>query len=465
MNIVIPVNLKTLAKMFEETGHKLYVVGGYIRNAAAGLPAATDIDLASDVPSYALRGMLRSCRVVPVNKHLGTCAITVNNSVFEYTPFRTEAYGPGGAHRPVAVAPAAGIREDCRRRDFTCNALYYDVGGNKILDPFGGVADIQKKVMRAAVSPEHVFERDGLRLLRLARQSAEMGFTVDPDTWETAKSRVGKLADISPERKQQELEKMLAADSRYGVPDAHYTALQRLGELGAWPFIAPEVAAGIGLAQPPEYHKYDVYEHTLQTVRVAPPDVRLAALFHDVGKAPAVALDGNMHRHAELGAAAARARLGQKGLKYPGQRVNETVRLVRCHMYDFNGMTGIGKLRQFIAANWDVMGKLLALKRADILGAGVLAEAPALRIEETYRQMKEENCPVALSDLKIDGNDVKAVLPGLEAKQIGVFLHSLLEEVVMNPSLNTREWLLPQLEKRAEKTTDTTVTVKTEDIL
>gem|GEM_PF-72881 len=448
MNIVIPVNLKLLARMFDEAGHKLYIVGGYIRNAAAGLPASTDIDVTADVPSNLLKSFLPACRVVPVHKVLGTCLISLNGSIFEYAPFRSETYAPGGAHRPVSVTQAAGIREDCRRRDFTCNALYYDITGNKILDPFGGAADIQKKLMRAAVSPEHVFERDGLRLLRLARQSAEFGFDMDSGTFEAAKSRVHKLADISAERKQAELEKILNADKKYGVPDAHYTALLRLGELGAWQYMIPEMTEAIGCAQNPKYHKYDVYGHILQTVRAAPPEVRLAALMHDIGKAPVQAKDGNMYNHAEIGAMIACARLSQKGLRYPTQKVNETVRLVRNHMYDLNGATGIGKLRRFIAANWDIMEKLIALKKADAVAAGTAREAPVPRIETVYREMLAENCPVSLSGLKINGDDILAACPDAEPKKIGTLLNELLSEVIMLPKLNTRAWLLAMIEKR-----------------
>ncbi len=441
MNIVIPVSLKNLAQQFLAAGSKLYIVGGYVRNAVMG-DFPTDIDITANVAPERLHGILRGVKIIPVNKSLGTCILGTGNMKFDYTPYRSETYAEGGSHRPISVFFTNSMAEDSRRRDFTCNTLYYDILDNKILDPYGGVADITRKVLRAIVSPAHVFKRDGLRILRMVRQAAEMGFTVDPATFDCARELVAQLRDISPERKAQELDKILAADQKYGAVDGPYRGLKMIGELNAWQYIIPEIADGIGVAQNPKFHKHDVYEHTLLTVKYAPVNLRLAALMHDIAKPDALRQHGNMYKHPEIGAALAKERLSQAGLKYPNNTVNHICKLIRHHNYDLDGSTSLNKLRVFIAKNHSIMDDLIALKKADALATGMAAEPVTVRMEAVYDQMKAENCPMKLSELAINGADILAAYPDAAKDKTGKTLHALLEEVVMNPPLNNREWLL-----------------------
>ena len=446
MNIVIPVSLKTLAQQFLAAGSKLYIVGGYVRNAVMG-DFPTDIDITSNVAPERLRTILHNAKVTPVNKTLGTCIIAAGNQKYDYTPYRSETYAEGGAHRPLSVLFTNSMAEDSRRRDFTCNTLYYDILDNKILDPYGGVADINKKVLRAIVSPQHVFKRDGLRILRMVRQAAEMGFNVDPDTFNCARELVSQLKDISPERKRIELEKILAADQKYGVADAHYRGLKLIGELDAWQYIIPEIADGIGVIQNPKYHKSDVYEHTLLTVKYAPKEIRLAALMHDIGKPEALRQHGNMYKHPEIGAAITKERLSQTGLRYPNVTVLQICKIVRHHNYDLDGTTSLSKLRVFIAKNVSVIEDIIALKKADAMATGLVSEPVTVRIETVYDQMKAEKCPMRLSDLEINGADIFSAYPDVKKENMSKILRALLDEVVMNPSLNNKEWLIARAGK------------------
>ena len=450
MNIVIPLGLKMLAQQFLAAGSKLYIVGGYVRNAVMG-EFPTDIDITANVPPEKLRSVLRGVKVVVVNKALGTCIVTSGNQKYDYTPYRSETYAEGGAHRPLSVCFTKSMAEDSRRRDFTCNTLYYDILDNKILDPYGGVADINNKVLKAIVSPAHVFKRDGLRILRMIRQAAEMGFNIDPATLACARDLVSQLKDISPERKTQELEKILSADTKYGVADAHYRGLCLLGDIGAWEYILPEIADGMGIIQNPKFHKHDVYEHTLLTVKYAPPHLRLAALLHDIGKPECLKQHGNMYKHPEIGAAMAKQRLTAGMLKYPNNTVTRLVKLIRNHNYDLDGTTSVSKLRMFIAKNHNIIEDLAALKRADALATGV-AEAPAdIRIETLYFKMKEEGCPMKLHDLALRGGDILEAFPDFPKEKMGKTLRALLDEAVINPALNNKEWLMNRALKIAEK--------------
>ena len=442
MNIVIPLSLKTLAQQFLAAGSKLYITGGYVRNAVmGGFP--TDIDITANITPDRLRGVVRGAKVVPISKQLGTCVISLGSQKYDYTPFRGETYAEGGAHRPTSVRFTNSMAEDSRRRDFSCNALYYDILDNKILDPYGGVADIKSKVLKAVVSPSHVFKRDGLRILRMVRLAAETGFTIDKATFDGARELISQLKDISCERKTQELEKMLAADLKYVVQDAHYRAMKLLGDLGAWQYLLPDIAFGMNVPQNPKYHKYDVYEHTLQAVKHAPAGIlRLAALMHDIGKAECVRLYGNMHKHCEIGAGIARERLAQSGLKYPNQAVNRVAKLVRYHNYDLDGMTSVSKLRLFIARHHALMDDLVALKKADALATGMAAPPVEIRMETVYRQMLAEGCPMKLADLAVNGQVILDAYPRFPKEHLGKTLIALLGEAIINPALNNEEWLL-----------------------
>lgn len=444
MNIIIPLGLKNLAQQFAAAGSKLYIVGGYVRNAVMG-DYRTDIDITANVPPEGLKTVLRGVKVALVNRALGTCIITAGNQKYDYTPYRSEVYAEGGAHRPLSVRFTSSMAEDSRRRDFTCNTLYYDILENKILDPYGGVADIKNRVLKAIVSPEHVFTRDGLRILRMVRQAAEMGFEIEPATFDCAKQLVSQLADISPERKTQELEKILISDQKYGQRDAPYRGLKMLGDLGVWEYLLPEIADGMGVAQNPKYHKYDVYEHTLLTVKYAPPGIRLAALVHDIGKAECLKQYGNMYKHSEIGAAIAKQRLSQTGLKYPNNVVGRIVKLIRHHNYDLDGTTSLSKLRLFIAKNHNIMEDLMALKKADALATGFAEEPVNIRMESVYREMLAENCPMKVSDLAVNGSVILAAYPDFPKERLGKMLHALLTETVMNPALNNEDWLLKRV--------------------
>lgn len=441
---------ESLRRLNEMASLPVYVVGGFVRNALAGL-GDTDIDIAGPAIAEAL-GISRRFQTKVVNYKLGTAVIRLGDEKFEYTPFRTERYAEGGGHTPTEVKFTTDINKDALRRDFTVNSIYYDITNDKIVDPLGGIQDIERKLIRS-YDPAHTFASDGLRILRMIRLASETGFKIDGVTARAAQENAHLLRDISAERRRDELNKILLADVKYGVKGAHYRGLRLIRQLGLWKYLIPQLEDADGLAQNPAYHSYDVLEHTNQTVGFAPPDIRLAALMHDVGKPYCVAKFGNMHGHERVSANIVRYVLGEYGLKYPTTVIEETAWLTEHHMYDMSRNTKINKLKLFVAENYDKIDKLVELIKADNLARGK-TDQPSVpnRLPAIKKELEESGAPLSLSDLALDGSAL--IMEGIQPIKIGGVLTELWRECVLNPSLNNQEWLLSRVRKYKETEAD-----------
>ncbi len=437
---------ESLRRLNEMASLPVYVVGGFVRNALAGL-GDTDIDIAGPAIAEAL-GISRRFQTKVVNYKLGTAVIRLGDEKFEYTPFRTERYAEGGGHTPTEVKFTTDINKDALRRDFTVNSIYYDITNDKIVDPLGGIQDIERKLIRS-YDPAHTFASDGLRILRMIRLASETGFKIDGVTARAAQENAHLLRDISAERRRDELNKILLSDVKYGVKGAHYRGLRLIRQLGLWKYLIPQLEDADGLAQNPAYHSYDVLEHTNQTVGFAPPDIRLAALMHDVGKPYCVAKFGNMHGHERVSANIVRYVLGEYGLKYPTTVIEETAWLAEHHMYDMSRNTKINKLKLFVAENYDKIDKLVELMEADNLARGK-TDQPSVpnRLPAIKKELEESGAPLSLSDLALDGSAL--IMEGIQPIKIGGVLTELWRECVLNPSLNNQEWLLSRVRKFKE---------------
>lgn len=441
MEIQIP---PFLSKIAAKSACPIYIVGGYIRNSLLGLPKS-DIDICGSLLPDEL-GI--DAQIIPVNRRLGTAIITDGNESYEYTPLRRESYGCGGEHTPRSVTFGATLIEDARRRDFTAGSVYYRVDSGEFFDPYGGIDDIRNKVLRSA-DPDFTLGDDGLRLMRLARIAAETGFDIEENTFDAAVRHREGLADISPERKRQELDKILVADTKYGIKDAHYRGVELITKLRLWEFIIKEVGEMEGVAQNPLYHKYDCLEHSLMAVRYASPHVRLAALMHDVGKPVCRKMYGNTYSHPDMGVEIVHKTLGQSGLKYPNATVERVARLVGLHMYDMSGKTRLNKLKVFIARNFDLIPDLVDLIEADGRATGVREVIGPHRFEVVYKELLASGAPLSVGALKVNGNDVASA--GFKGKQISLVLEELWRECLINPSLNDASILKEKITRRKKK--------------
>ena len=358
----------------------------------------------------------------------------------EYAAFRSDKY-IRGEHTPAETFFTEDISLDARRRDFACNAIYYDISADSFVDPLGGIDDVSAKILRTADAPDKVFGEDGLRLLRLARFAGTTGFTPTAETIASAKKNAALIADIAPERVFAELKLILAADEKYGNERGVYEALKILDETRVLDGIFPELTAGRNLKQRADFHDHDVLEHSLRAAAYSAPfEVRLAALLHDIGKPAAYFRDGKFSDHPNVGAEICRAALTR--LKAPVKTIAFIEDLTRWHMYDYDLKTKENKLRKFIVSHYDIFAALLLVKQADYSACkDDLSPAPCvIRLKNLEAKMRAENVPFSLKELAVRGNEIAPLLPS--PRYVGATLNELLLHCAMIPSDNVKERLL-----------------------
>lgn len=443
MKITVPEKLHNLAVCCP---FPLYIVGGFVRDAIAGLKCDTDIDICAPVPADEFLAIASICgaKIDAVYRNTGTVKLGFGDEKYEFTCFRSDEY-VRGVHTPVKTFFTDDITLDARRRDFKCNAVYYDVAKEELCDPLGGVEDIKKRQMNTVADADKVFGEDGLRLMRLARQAAQLGFTPTEECLRGAKNNCGLIADISAERIYAELDAILHADLKYGFSGAQYRGLKILEQTGVLDMILPELTLGRGMAQNSSFHAYDVLEHSLRCVLYAGNDIRLAALLHDVGKPKAFSDNGNYYHHETIGMEIAEQICIR--LKVPKKLTSEVVRLTKLHMYDLKCDAHEGKIRKLIVANKDIFDKLIAIKQADFSACmDNLSEAPCVtKWNKIYKKMQEEGAPTELKELEIKGDEL--LCAGVPAPLVGKVLEELLYDCALNSRLNDKKTLLARVEK------------------
>ena len=440
MHEIIPKQLKNLASVCPKP---LYAVGGSVRDFLCKKHAANfDWDICAPISAqdFAEIATKHGFKIQAVYKNTGTVKLTDCNGVdYEYTCFRSDKY-VRGTHVPVEIHFTDDITLDARRRDFTANAIYYDIQAENYVDPLGGIADAKESRLRTVTDAKKVFGEDGLRLMRLARQAAQLHFYPDEECLQGAKANAALIKDISPERIFTELLAILHADEKYGHADGPYLGLTLLQKTGVLHHVLPELALGENMAQRADFHKYDVLEHSLRAARYADKRIRLAALLHDVGKPFCKLRDGNSYAHAEEGARIASEILTR--LKAPKKTIEQVHELTLWHMYDFDCKTKEPKLRRFFIEHYEILEELLLIKQADYSACtDDFGIAPTCRKWRTILDsMRKEHAPFTLNDLAINGNDLKAL--GIPAPKLAHVLHELLLHTAVNPKDNEKVRLL-----------------------
>jgi putative nucleotidyltransferase with HDIG domain len=420
-----------------DAGQAAYVVGGSLRDAALGRPAA-DWDLASDARPE------RLLEVFPgavYENRFGTVGVRRAGEVFEITTFRTD-HDYADFRRPHRIEFGDTIELDLARRDFTANAMAWGARAGQapgLIDPYAGRSDVAARVLRAVGEPRARFEEDALRMVRAVRLAAALGFGIEPDTLAAIEARSELVAHLSGERIATELDKLLAA------PEPSI-GLRLLSDTGLLAHISPDLAAQRGIPQnkaPGE----DLWDHTLRCVDAAPatrPVVRLAALLHDIGK-PATFADGHFLGHEAAGAELAGAFLDR--LRSPRSVRERVVELVRHHMFSYEPSWSDSAIRRFIAKIGALgdgsLDELLALREADNIGSGLPGEAG--RLDELRARIAAELAADVVLDrrgLAVDGADLMADLGLSEGPLLGHILEELLDRVIGDPGLNDRPTLL-----------------------
>ncbi len=434
---------KSLLSLANSLPKPLYVVGGAVRDYLLGfLSDRPDWDICAPMPAedFAVFATENGFTVCSVYKNTGTVKLCdQENNEYEFSSFRSDEY-VRGIHTPTRVFFTEDIALDARRRDFTCNAVYYEIATQKFVDPLGGIPAIREKRLTTVAPAKKVFGEDGLRLMRLARQAAQLGFSPDEDCLLGAKENASLIDDISAERIYAELLSILSADEKHGVLDGAYHGIKLLDEIGVFERIFPELALGKGMAQRADFHKYDVLEHSFRCVKYAPPHLRLAALLHDVGKPFCMQRDGKYHAHPIEGEGLARAILTR--LKAPKKTVDRVCALVKWHMYDLDCKTSENKLRRFLVSNYTLLDDLLDIKQADFSACmDDMQTAPTCaRWRKLLDVMRSEKVAFTLKELAVNGNDLLAL--GVASHHIASVLQSLLLHVSCNPQDNVKTQLL-----------------------
>jgi tRNA nucleotidyltransferase (CCA-adding enzyme) len=432
--------MRDVIRRLHEDGHEAAFVGGCVRDVLRGIPVA-DWDVGtSAVPETVLRLFPRA---VPTGLKHGTVTIPTRDGPCEVTTYRIEA-GYSDARRPDQVEFVGDVTRDLARRDFTVNAMAWDPDTGVLVDPFGGREDLARRVIRAVGDALDRFREDGLRPMRAARFAATLEFDLDRETEAALGPSRDRLALVAPERIRDELLKMLAAPK----PSRGFEVLRRTGLLGT---VLPELQACVAVPQN-RYHAYDVYFHTLYTVDAAPiekPIVRLAALFHDVGKPLTRAEragDATFYNHEFESTRLAETAMTR--LRFSRGTIAKVAHLVRHHMFDYRPEWTAAAVRRFVRnVGPDAIADLFDLRIADNIGNGLKTGFPHYleelrgRVEEIFAAREA----LTLRELEIDGGDVMRELQLPPGPQVGRILAQLLEEVLENPARNRREWLLRRL--------------------
>ncbi len=453
----IPEDVLALCGRLRGAGHQAYLVGGGVRDMLMGRPVA-DFDVATDAVPEAVTELFGRTFAIPTGLKHGTVTVLTDKArrPVEVTTFRGEGEYLDG-RRPSSVSYVKTLNEDLSRRDFTMNAIACDPVAAALIDPFGGQADLGRRLVRAVGDPLARFREDGLRPMRAVRQASQLGFDIDPPTRDAIAQALDVFRKVSAERVRDELLKLLASPQ----PSRGLELMRVTGLLGE---ALPELLEGVGCTQN-RFHKHDVYAHTLSVVDGTKGDaiVRLGALLHDVGKPrarqPREGAPGeySFFKHEYVGAEMAEAIC--RRLKLSNEERARVVAMVANHMFYYAPDWTDGAVRRFVrkAGGHQAVEELFALRAGDVSGRG-FGEDPEHELGELRRRIAtvaDADAALKVTDLAIDGKDVMRVLGLPPGREIGVILERLLERVLDDASLNEREKLealLPEILVESKKT-------------
>jgi tRNA nucleotidyltransferase (CCA-adding enzyme) len=439
----IPSAVLELCKRIQAGGFRAWVVGGSLRDTLIGR-VPDDWDLATSALPQDLMRLFK--RVVPTGIEHGTVTVLWGDTPYEITTLRGEgAYSD--SRRPDQVFFVKNIEEDLARRDFTVNAVAYDPLEDRLIDPFGGLDDMEQARLRTVGKPEERFSEDGLRVLRAARFVATLGFGLDDAALAAIPSALTAFERVSKERVRDEWLKIMRASA----PSRAFEIMRSSGILG---ISCPELMEQVGCEQN-KYHAYDVWGHSMACLDAseAKPLPRMAALLHDVGKPRTrvfsdKTLDYTFYHHEAVGADMADEWL--RAYRFSNDERKHIVHLVRHHLICYSSEWSDAAVRRFVRrVGVEQVEALLALGRSDALAKGRPVETELTLLQELHARIQDS----VAKDLAISGNDVIHQLGVRPGPIIGKVLERLLERVLEDPELNQRDALLSMIEgcARAEE--------------
>lgn len=432
MKIEIDKKARKVISILESKGYNAYIVGGCLRDILLGRKSQ-DIDITTDaLPKEIIDVFKDSYKVIETGVKYGTVTVIIEASPIEITTFRSEQDYIDG-RRPQNISYEKDIKADLSRRDFTVNAMAYN-DKDGLIDLFGAKRDLEDKIIRCVGNPRERFKEDKLRMLRAVRFATTLDFKIEDETFEAIKEFSEYINEISIERINAELSKMLLLQR----PSQAIILLKKTGLLKN---ILPVIDEMSGFSQQNPYHEKDLFFHTMDVLDNVRADLilRLAALFHDSGKLYTKTVDenniGHFYGHSELSFDIARDNL--RRLRYSNNTIELVALLCKKHMIDTRNITKKG-IRKLIS----LFGKeniyyLIELQRAD--SASTTLGGDDILKNKVDEVLAEEDI-FSLKDMDIDGNDVKNL--GYKGKEIGDILKYLFDKVMENPKINEKTILL-----------------------
>ncbi len=443
----IPNEIVNCVKTLENAGFQAYLVGGCVRDIFLG-KKPKDWDITTNAKPEAIQSLFPKTVYENV---FGTVAVVNENTedeslkIVEITPYRTETTYSDRRH-PDQVKFSDSINDDLKRRDFTINAIAISLSNGAIkdvIDLYGGISDMNAKILRTVGDPLERFNEDALRMMRAVRLSVELDFTCNKDTVLAIQSHNSLIKEVSMERVRDEF-------SRIIMSDQPKLGLEMLSVFGLLQYIAPELEIGKGVIQP-QAHSYDVWEHLLRTLQHSADkgynlEMRLSALFHDIGKPKTkgfsrVTNQPTFYGHEIVGSRETRKILER--MKFSRGTIEKVVKMVRWHMFfaDTEHITLSAVRRMIVNVGPENIWDLMNLRICDRIGTGRPKEDP-YRLRK-YHAMIEEALrdPISVKMLRIDGKMIMDKLNIQPGPKIGYILNALMEEVLEDPKLNTEEYL------------------------
>lgn len=445
MKIILPEKVNFIINRLKENGYEAYAVGGCVRDSVLGrIP--DDWDITTSATPNETKALFP--RTFDTGIEHGTITVLVEKESFEVTTYRVDGEYEDSRH-PKEVVFTRSLREDLLRRDFTINAMAYNEEEG-LVDIFGGMKDLEQKTIRCVGNAQERFGEDALRILRAVRFAAQLGFEIEPDTMEGIRNLAPTLANISAERIQVELIKMIVSPNP-GLLKLAY-------ELGITKVILPEFDEMMHTEQETPHHMYSVGVHTLKAIEQVRADkvLRLTMLLHDVAKPQMKTVDASGVAHFKMhdikGAETAKKIL--KRLKFDNDTLGKVTKLIQYHDYRMpaqpkNVRKAICKIGE------ELFPYYLEVRKADTMAQSDYMREEKLQniagIEQCYQEILAKKECVSLKTLAITGSDLIAdgMQPG---KQIGAVLQALLEFVLECPEYNTKEALLRRARELREET-------------
>ena len=429
----VPEYVKNVQQTISAAGYTPYLVGGCVRDLLRGAEPS-DYDMTTDALPEELMALF-GASAHPTGLPHGTVTVVRGGHPIEITTMRRDGAYRDNRH-PESVVFTKRIEEDLARRDFTVNAIALS-GEGAVIDPFGGQRDLRAGVLRCVGDAETRFAEDALRMLRLLRFAAVLGFAIEEETARAARKKRALLGTVAHERVYAELNRLLCGS------DVQRVLLAQPDILGA---VLPEILPAVGFEQHNAHHCYDVWGHTCRAVGAVPPkrELRWTMLFHDLGKPRCLTFDeqgvGHFYGHTAISAQIAEEVMER--LRFE-KRLRTQVRAQLACFDDMFPPERAALHREMAKRGREVVGNLLLTKRADNAAKAPegleRAQKPWLAAQAVYDALIAGNACCTVGELALTGDEVKEI--GFAGRSVGAVLQKLLDEVACEKLPNTKEAL------------------------